>query len=300
MKISNNYFLHCTKTFSGQAKQELEVLCNLCEAESPKEVLAQLRKCDIDSTVLKTKFFVREASPIPFHPTRHPFQTACRNSNLPVIRLLLEIGADPDADCCANYTHQTPREAFVDNALVQELFEGGKCWWKVEYSEAKKQELQGELEQNILDGEPSEAIWLMTHGVRLSAPNVLANVMFRQQSSAFKELICRMGIPVDRLPEFHSWLKDHCTDMEIQDIMDTLIQAKDDKEGDVAEKLLLSIGLIGMDKLDEVAGRTFSLPVQIRMLQYFIDSYDGSEHQSFMEKTIASLFKEILYRCMEV
>jgi hypothetical protein len=79
-----------------------------------------------------------------------------------------------------------------------------------------------------------------------------------------------------------------------------LIQAKDDKEGDVAEKLLLSIGLIGMDKLDELADRTFSLPVQIRMLQYFIDSYDGSEHQSFMEKTIASLFKEILYRCMEV
>lgn len=300
MKVTNDYFLHYTKTFKGQTKQELEVLCNLCEAERPKEVLAQLRKCDIDSTVLKKKFFVHEASPIPFHPTRHPFQTACRNSNLPVVRLLLEIGADPDADCCANYKHLTPRQACFDNVLVQELFEGGKCWWKVEYSKAKKQDLQGELEQNILDGEPSEAIWLMTHGVRLPAPDVLTNAVFRQQTSAFKELICRMGIPVDRLPEFHSWLKQNCPDTKIQDIMDTLIQAKDDKEWDVAEKLLLSVGLIGTEKLDELADRTFSLPVQIRMLQYFINNYDGSEHQPFIEKTIASLFKEILYRCMEV
>ena len=132
--------------------------------------------------------------------------------------------------------------------------------------------MQGELEQNILDGEPSEAIWLMTHGVRLSAPDVLANAAVRQQSSAFKELVCRMGIPVDRLPEFHSWLKQNCPDTKIQDIMDTLIQAKDDKEGDVAEKLLLSIGLIGMDKLDELADRTFSLPANADTSMISVDS----------------------------
>ena len=44
MKVTNDYFLDYTKTFSGQAKQELEILCNLCEAEKPKKVLAQLRK----------------------------------------------------------------------------------------------------------------------------------------------------------------------------------------------------------------------------------------------------------------
>ncbi len=276
--------------------KDVEKLIELCRTGSPREVLAQLEACGFDSKILKVPFLIREASPIPVHPMADPFTTACYSSNLPVVRLILELGADPDAI----WHHASIRQKYASYPQVTELFEGGKCWWKVEYSDDKKQALLGELERSILAGEASEAIWFMTHGVRLASPAMLASKEFGKQTQTFKELVCRMGIPDNRLSEFHAWLKENGVDADVLDILDTLLLPNDDEGLDFAEKLLLSVGLIDDDILDEVADRDFPLHTQLSMLWYYITNYDSSKQQPFIEKTVATLFKNILCGCMNV
>ncbi len=272
--------------------KDVEKLIELCKTGSPREVLAQVEACGFDSRILKVPFLVREASPIPVHPMAAPFSTACFASNLPVVRLLLELGADPDAKW-----HQTTiRQKYAESPQVTELFEGGKCWWKFEYSDDKKQALLGELERSILAGEASETIWFMVHGMRLDSPAVLASKEFAKQTQTFKELVCRMGVPDNRLNEFHAWLKANGVDADVLEILDALLLSKDDEGLDFAEKLLLSVGLIDDNILDEVAARDFSLHTQVSMLWYFISNYDASKQQPFIEKTVATLFRNILCR----
>ena len=282
----------------GPERENNDRLCDLCKAARPQEVLARIKASGFDCEILKKEVFVRDASPIPVHPWRQPFQTACSNRNYPVVRLLLELGADPDADC--RFNHETPRQAYANNQQLQELFEGGKLWWKTEYPEEKKRMLQGELEQCILAGEVSEAVWLMMHGVRLQSPVILTSEAFAKQPQAFKELVCGMGVSNDRLQEFHAWLKRNASETDALDIMDKLERTGGDEGRKLVEKLLLSIDLIGADKLDSLIDFTLSMPAQISMLRFFINAYDTEEHQPFVEKAIAALFKGMLCACMEI
>ena len=278
--------------------KEVDKLIDLCGAGTPREVLSQVKVCGFDSEILKRPFLIRENSPIPVHPMGHPFTHACLEQNLPVVRLMLELGADPDAEW--HHGVGTIRQKYAESLQVAELFEGGKCWWKNEYPEAKKLALQGELERTVLAGEASEALWYMVHGVRLASPAIFASAEFGKQPRAFKELVCRMGIPVKRLDEFHAWLKENSADADLLAILDTLRQTKGVEGRDTAEKLLLSVGLIETEKLDEMVRGGFPFPAQISMLQHFISEYDASEHKAFIEKALAVMFKEILCACMEV
>ena len=287
-------------TLYGSKRKDNETLCNRCEAGSPRDVLALIKESGFDCAILKKKFWVKEASPVPFHPTRQPFATACMKHNFPIVRLLLELGADPDADCCADTGHMTPRKKYGGNPQLQELFEGGKLWWKAEYPEEKKRMLQGALEHSILSGEASEALWLMMHGVRLASPTILASETFGNQSWAFQECVCDMGIPDDRLQEFRAWLKQNNANVSLLDFMDTLTRSNDDVGQEFTEKMLLSIDLLGADNVDTLIDHAFPLSVQIRILRCFINAYDASGHREFMENAIAALIREILYACMEV
>ena len=278
--------------------QEVEKLINLCEAGSPREVLKQVKKCGFDDKILQCPFLIRENSPIPVHPMAHPFTTACNASNLPVVRLMMELGADPDA---VLHSQKTIRQAFADSTQVIELFEGGKNWWKAEYPEAKKMRLQGDLGGAILAGEPSEAIWLMLHGVWLTSPGFLASDEFGKQSHAFKEVVCRMGIPDEQLNDFHGWLKVNCADEDVLELLDAMIRGKEDEENqEIVEKLLLSVNLLRDAHLGELVAGTLPFSDQIRLLKGLVSEFDGSNHQRFIEKTIAALLKEILCACWEV
>lgn len=278
---------------------KMEKLIELCENSTSREVLEQIKTSCFDNTLLNSPFLIRENSPMPVHPMRHQFTAACQRHNYPVVRLLLELGMDVDVPW--NYhEHKTHRQIHSDDSMLMELFEGGKCWWKIEYPEAKKQELRSKLGHHILNGNASEAAWLMTHGVQLDSPNVLASESVGKQPMAFKELVCRMGIPDDQLNEFHDWLKENRSDAGIQDILETMLYGRHDEEHEIAEKLLLSINLLSEDKLDALAVRTFPIPARISLLKGLIETYDSSEHQSFIEKYIAELFREILCICWEV
>ena len=218
-------------TLYGRERENNDDICDLCKTGCPLEVLARIKASGFDCEILKKRVFVRDASPIPVHPWRQPFQTACSNRNYPVVRLLLEMGADPDAECCTRTLLKTPRQNYANNQQLQALFEGGRLWWKVEYPEEKKRTLQGELEHCILVGEASESVWLMAHGMRLPSPVILNSEAFGKLPRTFKELVCGMGIPNDRLPEFHAWLKQNATDAEMTDIMDALLAGTNGDEG---------------------------------------------------------------------
>jgi len=269
--------------------QKVEKLIELCENNStPREVLEQIKASCFDNTLLKSPFLVRENSPIPVHPMAHPFALACLKRNYPVVRLFLELGMEVDEKTHSN----DPR--------LLELFEGGKCWWKIEYPEAKKQELQSELEHHVLKGNASEAAWLMTHGVRLASPGVLADESVRKHSRPFKELVCRMGIPGNRLNKFHDWLKGNSPDADLQDILEAMLRGRHDEHQETAEKLLLSMNLLNEDKLEILADRTFPIPANIDLLKGLIEAYDSVVYHSFIEKSIAGLFREILCACWEI
>lgn len=282
----------------GSERENNENIYALCEVGHPRAVLARIKSSGFDCEILKKTVLIREASPILVHPWRHPFQAACSNRNYPVVRLLLELGADPDAKCCA--TLKTPRKQYANNQRLQALFDGGKLWWKIEYPEEKKRTLQGVLEHCILVGEASEAVWLMTHGVRLNSPAILTSEAFGKQPRTFKELVCGMGIPNDRRQEFHAWLKRNASDTDVPDIMSVVDRTGDYEGRELVGKLLLSIDLIGADRLDSLIGLTLPIPVQIGMLRCFISAYDTSEHKHFVEKAIAALFRGMLCACMEI
>ena len=286
-------------TLYGPEQKNNDEICNLCEAGCPRCMLARIKASGFDCEILKKKVMVREASPIPVHPGRQPFLTACAKRNYPIVRLFLELGADPDAECRAwNNNLKTPRQNYTDNLELQELFEGGKSWWKVEYPEEKKMTLRDELEHFIMAGKASEAVWLMMHGVRLDSPAMLASEAFAKQSQAFKELVCGMGVSNDRLQEFQDWLNENATDA--LNIMEMLARTGGDEGREFVEKLLLSIDLIGAGRLDSLIGQSIPIPVQIGILRCFISAYDASEHKPFVEKAITTLFKEMLCASMEV
>lgn len=287
-------------TLYGLERENNENICTLCEVGHPRAVLARIKSSGFDCEILKKMVFIREASPIPVRPRRQPFQSACSNRNYPVVRLLLELGADPDAECCAGTILKTPRKQYANNQRLQALFDGGKLWWKVEYPEEKKRTLQGALEHCVLGGEASEAVWLMTHGVRLNSPAILTSEAFGKQPRTFKELVCGMGIPNDRRQEFHAWLKRNASDTDVPDIMNVVDRTGGYEGRELVGKLLLSIDLIGADRLDSLIGLTLPIPVQIGMLRCFISAYDTSEHKHFVEKAIAALFRGMLCACMEI
>ena len=287
-------------TLYGLERENNENICTLCEVGHPRAVLARIKSSGFDCEILKKMVFIREASPMSVRPRRQPFQSACSNRNYPVVRLLLELGADPDAECCAGTILKTPRKQYANNQRLQALFDGGKLWWKVEYPEEKKRTLQGALEHCVLGGEASEAVWLMTHGVRLNSPAILTSEAFGKQPRTFKELVCGMGIPNDRRQEFHAWLKRNASDADVPDIMNVLDRTGGYEGRELVGKLLLSIDLIGADRLDSLIGLTLPIPVQIGMLRCFISAYDTSEHKHFVEKAIAALFRGMLCACMEI
>lgn len=287
-------------TLYGLERENNENICTLCEVGHPRAVLARIKSSGFDCEILKKMVFIREASPMSVRPRRQPFQSACSNRNYPVVRLLLELGADPDAECCAGTILKTPRKQYANNQRLQALFDGGKLWWKVEYPEEKKRTLQGALEHCVLGGEASEAVWLMTHGVRLNSPAILTSKAFGKQPRTFKELVCGMGIPNDRRQEFHAWLKRNASDADVPDIMNVVDRTGGYEGRELVGKLLLSIDLIGADRLDSLIGLTLPIPVQIGMLRCFISAYDTSEHKHFVEKAIAALFRGMLCACMEI
>lgn len=287
-------------TLYGLERENNENICTLCEVGHPRAVLARIKSSGFDCEILKKMVFIREASPMSVRPRRQPFQSACSNRNYPVVRLLLELGADPDAECCAGTILKTPRKQYANNQRLQALFDGGKLWWKVEYPEEKKRTLQGALEHCVLGGEASEAVWLMTHGVRLNSPAILTSEAFGKQPRTFKELVCGMGIPNDRRQEFHAWLKRNASDADVPDIMNVVDRTGGYEGRELVGKLLLSIDLIGADRLDSLIGLTLPIPVQIGMLRCFISAYDTSEHKHFVEKAIAALFRGMLCACMEI
>lgn len=287
-------------TLYGLERENNENICTLCEVGHPRAVLARIKSSGFDCEILKKMVFIREASPMSVRPRKQPFQSACSNRNYPVVRLLLELGADPDAECCAGTILKTPRKQYANNQRLQALFDGGKLWWKVEYPEEKKRTLQGALEHCVLGGEASEAVWLMTHGVRLNSPAILTSEAFGKQPRTFKELVCGMGIPNDRRQEFHAWLKRNASDADVPDIMNVVDRTGGYEGRELVGKLLLSIDLIGADRLDSLIGLTLPIPVQIGMLRCFISAYDTSEHKHFVEKAIAALFRGMLCACMEI
>lgn len=287
-------------TLYGLERENNENICTLCEVGHPRAVLARIKSSGFDCEILKKMVFIREASPMSVRPRRQPFQSACSNRNYPVVRLLLELGADPDAECCAGTILKTPRKQYANNQRLQALFDGGKLWWKVEYPEEKKRTLQGALEHCVLGGEASEAVWLMTHGVRLNSPAILTSEAFGKQPRTFKELVCGMGIPNDRRQEFHAWLKRNASDADVPDIINVVDRTGGYEGRELVGKLLLSIDLIGADRLDSLIGLTLPIPVQIGMLRCFISAYDTSEHKHFVEKAIAALFRGMLCACMEI
>lgn len=287
-------------TLYGLERENNENICTLCEVGHPRAVLARIKSSGFDCEILKKMVFIREASPMSVRPRRQPFQSACSNRNYPVVRLLLELGADPDAECYAGTILKTPRKQYANNQRLQALFDGGKLWWKVEYPEEKKRTLQGALEHCVLGGEASEAVWLMTHGVRLNSPAILTSEAFGKQPRTFKELVCGMGIPNDRRQEFHAWLKRNASDADVPDIMNVVDRTGGYEGRELVGKLLLSIDLIGADRLDSLIGLTLPIPVQIGMLRCFISAYDTSEHKHFVEKAIAALFRGMLCACMEI
>lgn len=278
---------------------KLEKLIGLCESGTPREVLEQITASDFDNTLLKSPFLIKEYSPMPVHPMAHPFTVACHSKNYPVVRMLMELGMDVDVPW--NYSqNKTLRQQHKDDSMLLELFEGGKCWWKEEYPEAREQELQNELERHVLNGNASEAAWLMPHGVRLASPEILASKSVGKQPQAFKELVCRMGIPENRLAEFHSWLTKNAPESDAVDILDAMRHGRHDEGHHIAENLLLSINLLREDKLDLLADRTFPITARIGLLKGLIDAYDTSEHKEFIGESIAGLFREILCACWEV
>ena len=196
--------------------------------------------------------------------------------------------------------HKTPRQTYANTQQLQELFEGGKLWWKVQYPEEKKRTLHGELEQNILAGKASEALWLMMHGVKLTTPNILATVGFGRQSKAFKELICGMGIPTSRRQEFHAQLMKNSADANVLDILYALLQTNGNEGRIFAENLLHSLVLLPEEKVNELTRDASTVSERIGILKHLINAYTASEHQSFIEKNIAMLLKEILSCCMPV
>ena len=286
-------------TLYGLERKNNDRICELCEAARPREMLAQIQSSGFDCEILKKRVYIREACPMPVHPWRQPFLTACGHRNYPVVRLFLELGADPDAEC-RGWSHETPRQEYANNPQLQELFEGGKLWWKVEYPDEKKRMLQGEFEHCIMAGEASETVWHMTHGMHLHSPVILAGEAFAKQPRAFKELVCGMGVPNDRLQEFHAWLEQNASDADLLDIMETLSRRNGDGGRAFVENLFLSIDLLGADRLDSLIEHSFPLPVQINVLQAFISAYDTCEHQPFVEKAITALFRGMLYSYMDV
>lgn len=278
---------------------KMEALVKLCENGTAREVLTQIKTSDFDNTLLKRPFFIREASPMPVHPMTHPFTTACYFKNYSVVSLLLELGMDVNVEW--NYSNrETHRQHFAYDAKLTEMFEGGKCWWKIEYPEMKKQELQSELERHIQNGNASEAVWLTMHGVRLPSPNALAIESFKKLSPSFKELVCRMGISENHLTDFLSQLKANGLDADVQNVLNSMIHGGQDERNDIVERLLLSIDLLGEEKLDELVSRPFTFSARIVLLKGLIESYDFCEHKNFIERCIARLFREILCDCWKI
>ncbi|MBQ7178898.1 MAG: hypothetical protein IJS08_15890, partial [Victivallales bacterium] len=267
---------------------------------SPREALSLLLECDIDHSILNKCFLIREASPSPNHPGVHPFSASCTHDNLPVVRLLMELGQDPDA-LIVNHSRKnvTARKCYADKPALQDIFAGGKHWWKQEYPETRRQKLQNALAKNILEGEASEAIWLMCHGVRLASPDILASKECSRLPDAFLECVCRMGIPVTRIAEFQSWLKKSNAVSAIIDTMDTLLVTNNDEGKEFAEKIINSCGLIDEGTLKDLLSSFTSISMQISLLQHFIRQCDIATLHPFISKTIVILFWEILCKCME-
>lgn len=276
--------------------KEVEKLLSLSKTGTAKEVLAQMNACQFDNKLIQSPFIIRENSPIPVHPMEHPFTSACSYQNYPVVRLLLELGLDVDEEWefCS---HHLLRHRFANNATLMGLFEEGLNWWKVEYPESAKQELQEQLKHHILADEVSEAIWLMLHGVQLTAPDFLKNEEFKKLPRPFRELVCSLGIPENRLDEFHTWLKANDAESDTTEILDTIRHVKNDEEQNLAQKLIFSVNLLSDDNLDILANRTFSFSTQIILLKGLLKAYDASSQRPFVTKTIASLLRSILDTC---
>ncbi|MBO4512888.1 MAG: hypothetical protein J5746_08985 [Victivallales bacterium] len=281
---------------NGKKIRNLVWHCN--DGCSPREALSLLQECGIDHSMLNKCFLVREASPIPVHPIGHPFISSCLHDNLPVVRLLMELGQDPDALITYHPYHPgqyiSARQCYADKPALQDIFAGGKHWWKQEYPEARRLELQNALEKNILEGEASEAIWLMCHGVRLASPAILASKECSRLPEAFLECVCRMGIPTTRIAEFQSWIKKCNAVPAILDIMDTLLLTHNDEGKELAWKIINSCGLINEKTLEDLLASFTSISMRISLLQHCIRQCDIAALHPFIAKTITSLFWEIL------
>ena len=270
-------------------------LIDLCGSGTPREVLEQINISCFDNTLLQCPFLIRENSPMPVHPMTHPFTVARMSRNYPVVRLLLELGVEPEL----LWTYRGHKEHSVDNSLRQ-LLHAGASWWDIKYSKRRKPDQRRELAQYIKNGDASEAVWMMARGVRLASPDLLADEAVAKQPRPFKELVCCMGIPENRLNEYHDWLKEHSADAELLDILNVQLVTRGKEGRKIVENMLLSIDLLGEDRLEDVSEGAFPQPVKISMVRYFIKACKINTHVDFIKRKIADLFREILCECMGI
>ena len=262
--------------FNSKTFDNLQKFISLCGTGTPMEIIQHIREFEYDRYFMTSTILIRMGTQ-PHSPIYAPpfLKPACHHHNLRNIIALLELGVNPEAKCqLKNKQLISIRKMYSSVPEFSELFAVGKFWWRSKYSDTQKVALKDEFESAIRDKDYCSVIWHLIRGMRLDSPEILAEDSFNDFPSIMKDMVCRIGIPNEKIESFLNWLREHTSCQDTLASMESAASRKADIMDTALENLRLSMDLMKTEDSFDMIQSVLLPEEQILMLQWLADHYD--------------------------
>ena len=248
-----------------------------------------------------------------------PLFYACDNENLDTTKLLVELGADPDANGIAPNTidpfvgshaiyhipiYYIPRIRAIGSPFVMMLLGNKQVWWR----KKELSMLTGDnrhflfdykddgFHHTISDYSAQDLIYDVMQGRTFKQPDFISSDCFMTWLPHILQLfVCQFAIPDGESNAFHAWLRKHGVCQEVLDLFKPVVL--DDKKdvGVILDRLICSLPIFGKDAFFKLVKSLLSDGEIIFLIRHLREIYGKSKDKPRIETAMEILVGSMLY-----
>ncbi len=267
MPRRNEVIMHI-KT-NNPAMIEHLILNALCRDRTPAEVLRQYLKCRYNRNDLNSPFSsyndyeypVAKLTPLP-----HPFATACENGNIPVVKLFLLLGAEPNAKIL-EHGKQSPLEAFKDKPEIQTLLTDDTPWLARRYSDELAAVMKRQIEKSILHNDILGFMFYGVQGLRITDSSIVFTREFCNSIELAQAFVYRMLMSSRQRKAIARKIEKKRGRQYIPPVLQRAIESESAENMDKLRKIVDSSELLPEDVEFEIINSVLSKEEQISLIR---------------------------------
>ena len=285
------------------------------------ELLRHIKKCGYDKEFLN----IRQWAIASFTRSNEgfcvelPLYYACDNENLDTTKLLVELGADPDANGIAPNTidpfvashaiyhipiYYIPRIRAIGSPFVMALLGNKQIWWRkkelsmltCDYQHVLFDCKDDSFSHTISDYSAQDLIYDVMQGRTIKHPDFMSNKCFMTWLPHILQLfVCQFAIPDGESDSFHAWLKKNGVCQEVLDLFKPVVLDGKKDIDVILDRLICSLPIYSKDAFFKLVRSLLSDGEIIFLIRHLREIYDKSNDKPRIETAMEILVGSMLY-----